>query len=223
MRDLPKPSLTPQLLLEAYRQGLFPMADSAHSKDVFWVSPERRGVMPLQNFHIPKRLKRTVRQDIYTVRIDDDIRKTMLQCAAPRPERESTWINDVILDHYTALHEMGYCHAVDVYNEAGDHVGGLYGLALGAAFFGESMFSTATDASKVALVHLVGRLKAGGFTLLDTQFLSEHLRQFGAVEIPKAVYLSALKKALDHHGNFDIWPYQGVSGAFVLQSVSQTS
>jgi leucyl/phenylalanyl-tRNA--protein transferase len=216
-------TLMPELLLQAYSNGLFPMAESASSAEIFWVSPEKRGVLPLNNFHIPKRLKRTIRQDVFHVRADDDVERTIRLCAAPKAGRRSTWINDDIIRVYTDLHESGFCHAIDVYDDQNTLVGGLYGVSMGGVFFGESMFSTMRDASKVALVHLVGRLKAGGYKLLDTQFITDHLRQFGAVEIPKVVYLKALKKALTYQGRFDVWPSSGVSGAEVLQSVSHTS
>jgi len=189
-------TLTPDLLLHAYASGIFPMAESRDDGDLFWVDPKVRAIIPLDGFHLPRRLARTVRQGKFSVRIDTAFRPVMEACAGGAGgERRESWINDTILRLYGALFERGVCHSVECWS--GDElVGGLYGLHLGAAFFGESMFSRATDASKVALVYLVARLIRGGFTLLDTQFLTPHLARFGCVEISRDVYHSRLNAAL---------------------------
>jgi len=196
------PRLTPEILLRAYSEGLFPMAERRGDRTLYWVSPERRGILPLDEFHVPRRLTRTVRSRHFTVTADRAFTDVMRSCAAPAPGREESWINDEILRLYTALHAGGHAHSIECWQE-GELVGGLYGVRLGAAFFGESMFSRARDASKVALVHLVDALKRGGFVLLDTQFITAHLTQFGAVEIPRAQYLVLLNKALSREA---IWP-----------------
>jgi leucyl/phenylalanyl-tRNA---protein transferase len=192
--------LTPQLLLGAYAQGLFPMAERRDSPELYWVSPEKRGVIPLETFHVPHRLARTVRTGAFTVTTDRAFAEVMQGCA--ESGREETWINDEIIWLYTALFAGGHAHSVECWQD-GALVGGLYGVSLGGAFFGESMFSLARDASKVALVHLVDALKRGGFRLLDTQFLTAHLARFGAVEIPRPRYLELLAEALRHDG---VWP-----------------
>jgi leucyl/phenylalanyl-tRNA--protein transferase len=197
------PRLTPELLLRAYAEGLFPMAERRGDPTLYWVSPEKRGVIPLDTFHVPHRLARTVRSGRFTVTADQVFREVMLACAAPAPGREESWINDEILRLYTALHVGGHAHSIECWQE--DRlVGGLYGVRLGAAFFGESMFSRERDASKVALVHLVDALRRGGFVLLDTQFITSHLARFGAVEIPREQYLVKLAQAL---GATAIWPF----------------
>ena len=196
------PRLTPEILLRAYAEGLFPMAERRGDPTLYWVSPEKRGVIPLGNFHIPQRLARTVRSGRFTVTSDQAFRDVMLACATPGPGREESWINDEILRLYTALHAGGHAHSIECWQN-GALVGGLYGVKLGAAFFGESMFSRQRDASKVALVHLVDALRRGGFTLLDTQFITTHLTQFGAVEIPRPQYLSLLNQALNREA---VWP-----------------
>ncbi|RKK03013.1 leucyl/phenylalanyl-tRNA--protein transferase [Pseudoroseomonas wenyumeiae] len=188
--------ITPDLLLRAYRAGLFPMAESRTAGQLYWLDPEMRGILPLQGFHLPRRLARTLLSGAFTVTADADFAQTIALCAAPAPGREDSWINPEIEQLFNALHAMGVGHSVEVWQE-GRMVGGLYGVALGGAFFGESMFSRARDASKVALVHLVARLRLGGFTLLDTQFITGHLSQFGAVEIPRALYRQRLAKALE--------------------------
>lgn len=223
MSTRPEP-LTPELLLQAYARGYFPMADSADDPGYFWVFPHKRGVIPLDAFHVPRKLARKVRGGVFTVRVDTDFAGVMAACAepTPQPQRQNTWINAPIRAAYTELHRLGFAHSVECYDESGAMVGGLYGVHLGAAFFGESMFSRATDASKVALVHLVGRLIAGGFTLLDTQFITSHLQQFGAVEIPRDQYLELLYDALPRSADF-----YGLRGdappELVLQSITQTS
>jgi leucyl/phenylalanyl-tRNA---protein transferase len=190
------PPVTPELLLRAYANGLFPMAERRDDPSLYWVSPEMRGIFPLDGFHVPKRLARTVRSDEFTVTADACFGRVMQECAAPAPGREESWINDTILELYTALYATGHAHSIECWRN-GELAGGLYGVSLNGAFFGESMFSKLTGASKVALVHLVARLKCGGFTLLDTQFLTPHLARFGAVEIPREDYLKRLAAALN--------------------------
>ena len=187
--------LTPEVLLKAYACGIFPMAESADDPALYWIEPERRGVLPLDQFHVPSRLARTVRSDRFTVVCDRDFDAVIDGCAEPRPGRARTWINARIRNLYHALYEIGHCHTVEAY--LGDElVGGLYGVSLGAAFFGESMFHRARDASKVALVHLVARLRAGGFQLLDTQFITEHLKTFGASAVSRRHYHKLLEAAV---------------------------
>ena len=197
------PRLTPEILLRAYAEGLFPMAERRADPTLYWVSPEKRGVIPLDTFHVPHRLARTVRSGRFTVTADQAFSDVMQACAAPAPGREETWINGEILRLYTALHSSGHAHSIECW-QAGELVGGLYGVRLGAAFFGESMFSRVRDASKVALVHLVEGLKHGGFILLDTQFITAHLARFGAVEIPRDQYLLKLANALNREA---LWPF----------------
>ena len=194
-RDSASSDITPEVLLRAYACGIFPMAESADDPTLFWVEPEMRGVIPLDGFRIASRLARTVRSDAFTVTVDTAFKAVIAGCAAPQPGRDDTWINKRIRDLYLGLHELGHCHSVEVWQND-DLVGGLYGVSLGRAFFGESMFHRARDASKVALVHLVARLIAGGFELLDTQYVTEHLRSFGAVEIPRRRYTVLLDKAI---------------------------
>lgn len=189
-------SLSAPLLLRAYAAGVFPMAESADSPHVDWYEPEARGVLPLDTFHMPRRLARTVRAETFEVTFDHDFAAVMRACAAPAPGRSVTWINQAILDGYEDLFANGFAHSVEC-RLNGELAGGLYGVALGGAFFGESMFSRARDASKVALVHLTARLKAAGFVLLDTQFVTDHLRQFGAHEIDRREYRRRLDGALN--------------------------
>ncbi|WP_431285955.1 leucyl/phenylalanyl-tRNA--protein transferase [Humitalea sp. 24SJ18S-53] len=188
-------------MLRAYRAGIFPMAEARDANRLHWLDPDPRGVLPLDAFHLPRRLKRTVLSGPFTVTADADFGGVILGCAAPAPGREGTWINTEIETLFRALHGMGHAHSVEVW-EAGDLVGGLYGVAVGAAFFGESMFSRARDASKVALVHLVARLKLAGARLLDTQFLTGHLAQFGALEIPRDDYKALLAAAVEQPLNW---------------------
>lgn len=218
----PEP-LTPELLLQAYARGYFPMADSADDPGYFWVYPQRRGILPLERFHVPRKLGRTVRSNRFRVTVDQDFAAVIAACAAPtdHPQRRNTWINQTIRNAYIQLHRLGFAHSVECWDDSG-LVGGLYGVKLGAAFFGESMFSRATDASKVALVHLVGRLIAGGFVLLDTQFVTPHLMQFGAVEVPREKYLDLLFDALPRRADFYCLPPDAPPD-LVLQSISQTS
>lgn len=213
--------ITPQVLLKAYACGIFPMAESAQDPAIYWVEPELRGIIPLDRVHIPRSLAKTVRSECYEIRYDSDFQGVIDGCAAPGDGRRKTWINDRIRMLYGELHEIGYCHTVEAWKDD-KLVGGLYGVRLGCAFFGESMFHTERDASKVALIHLIARLRKGGFTLLDTQFVTEHLRTFGAVEVDRKRYHSLLEAALDGFGTFDQLSAD-VSPDFILQSVSQTS
>ncbi|PHK94027.1 leucyl/phenylalanyl-tRNA--protein transferase [Pseudoroseomonas rhizosphaerae] len=187
--------ITPDLLLRAYRAGLFPMAESRAGNRLYWLDPELRGILPLDGFHLSRRLRRTVLSGPYTVTADTAFPQVIAACAAPAPGREDSWINPEIETLFNDLHRMGHGHSVETWRD-GELVGGLYGVSLGGAFFGESMFSRARDASKVALVHLVARLRLGGFTLLDTQFITGHLEQFGATEVPRAVYRQRLAEAM---------------------------
>jgi leucyl/phenylalanyl-tRNA---protein transferase len=190
------PAITPDVLLRAYSIGLFPMAESADDPEIFWVEPEMRGVIPLDDFHVSKSLVKTIRKSPFEIRFDSAFGEVMQRCAEPAPDRPSTWINATILELYSELHEMGHAHSVEAW-EGDTLVGGLYGVSLGAAFFGESMFSRRSDASKICLVHLVERLRVKGFQLLDTQFTTDHLKNFGAVDIPKDEYLILLRAAVD--------------------------
>ncbi|MEX2650116.1 MAG: leucyl/phenylalanyl-tRNA--protein transferase [Alphaproteobacteria bacterium] len=193
--------LSPELVLRAYAVGAFPMAEDRDDPEVHWVEPRVRGVIPLERFHVPRRLARTIRQGRFELRVDSAFEAVIEACAARTAGRPETWINDAIVEVYSALHRLGYVHSVETWRE-GRLVGGLYGVALGGTFFGESMFSRATDASKVALVHLVDRLRRGGFVLLDAQFVTDHLRQFGAVEISRDAYLRRLAAALERRAVF---------------------
>ena len=193
--------ITPQVLLKAYACGIFPMAESADDPSLYWIEPQNRGVLPLDGVHVPRRLRKTCRSGLYEVRINSDFDGVIDGCAASRPGRRSTWINPRIRQLYGALFRQGHCHTVETYLD-GRLVGGLYGVSLGAAFFGESMFSTERDASKIALVYLVARLVHGRFTLLDTQFVTEHLRQFGTVELGKDEFLAELEPAAAAKADF---------------------
>lgn len=197
--------LTPDLLLRAYRLGLFPMAESRESGGLHWLDPEARGVLPLDRFHMPRSLAKTLRSGRFTVTANAAFADTIAACAAARANRPETWINREIERLFTELFELGFAHSVETWAE-GELVGGLYGASLGGAFFGESMFSTMTDASKVALVHLVARLRLGGFLLLDTQFITAHLARFGAIEIPRAAYHRLLAEAVEASARFPAAP-----------------
>jgi len=190
-------TLTPELLLHAYAAGVFPMSEARDDPEVFWVDPRRRGIIPLNGFHISRSLARRIRRGGYEIRVDSDFAGVLSACA----DREETWINDTIFALYMALHRMGHAHALEVWQED-ELVGGVYGVALGAAFFGESMFSRRTDASKIALAYLVDRLREGGFRLFDTQFVTEHLKSLGGVEISRAVYRERLAQALQAGADF---------------------
>lgn len=193
--------ITPQVLLKAYSCGIFPMAEGADDPALYWIEPQHRGILPLETVHVPRRLARTIRAATFEVRINSDFDGVIDGCADSRPGRRSTWINSRIRELYRALHEQGHCHTVETWRD-GRLVGGLYGVALGAAFFGESMFSTERDASKVALMYLVARLIHGGFTLLDTQFVTDHLRQFGTVEVDRGDFHKLLEPALARASDF---------------------
>jgi leucyl/phenylalanyl-tRNA--protein transferase len=208
--------ITPDVLLKAYACGIFPMAESADDPALYWIEPEMRGIIPLDTFHVPARLARTVRATPLKVFIDRNFEAVMTGCAEPKPDRTRTWINSRIRRIYRALHAHGHCHSVEVYD--GDRlVGGLYGVSLGRVFFGESMFHRTRDASKIALVHLVARLKAGGYRLLDTQFVTDHLRSFGAIEVPKRRYHRLLEDALNGEADFAALPVRRpASGAEVM-------
>ncbi|GGB54502.1 leucyl/phenylalanyl-tRNA--protein transferase [Roseibium aquae] len=206
--------ITPQVLLKAYACGLFPMAESADDPGLFWLEPERRGILPLDGFHLPRRLRRTIRNDVFEIRVSTDFSAIIEGCAAPLPGRQKTWINSEIRRLYGELFEMGYCHTVEAWQD-GTLVGGLYGVSLNGAFFGESMFTTATDASKVCLAHLVARMISGGYSLLDTQFVTEHLSRFGTVEINQAAYNDLLSAALLREADFFAFP-TNATGADVL-------
>jgi leucyl/phenylalanyl-tRNA--protein transferase len=212
--------ITPEVLLKAYACGIFPMAESAEDPALYWIEPEERGIIPLDRFHVPARLARTVRADQFTVTIDRDFDGVLDGCAEPRPGRPRTWINKRIHSLYRKLYERRHCHSIEVYD--GDAlVGGLYGVTLGRAFFGESMFHRARDASKVALVHLVARLMAGGFQLLDTQYVTEHLRSFGALEISRRRYTALLDKAIKGEADFEKLPVdRPIAGAKVLEIIA---
>jgi leucyl/phenylalanyl-tRNA--protein transferase len=190
-----QPDITPDLLLRAYSIGLFPMADSADDPELFWVEPELRGIIPLDDFHVSKSLAKTIKRAPFDIRYDTAFEQVMEGCAAPAPDRPTTWINAKIRSLYATLHSMGHAHCVEAW-EGDELVGGLYGVSLGSAFFGESMFSRRTDASKICLVHLVERLRKQGFVLLDTQFTTEHLKNFGAIDVPKARYEKMLARAI---------------------------
>ena len=193
--------LTPELIIRAYQAGIFPMAEDASSPDLFWVSPQQRGIIPLHRFHISKSLRKRLKSHPYSIRVDNDFDAVIEGCATAGTDRESTWINPTIRKLYGQLFARGVCHTVEVWDGA-ELVGGLYGLSIGAAFFGESMFHRRTDASKIALAHLVQRLRVGGYRLLDTQFVTDHLRTFGGIEIPREDYEGKLADALEHRGDF---------------------
>lgn len=200
-RDDPMFEITPQVLLKAYSCGIFPMAESADDPALYWIEPQQRGVLPLDGLHIPRRLLRTVRTTPFKVKVDNDYDGVIDGCAAPRAGRMSTWINNRIRTLYRELFDLGACHTVEVW-DGNKMVGGLYGVALKSAFFGESMFSTERDASKIALVHLAARLIRGGFTLLDTQFVTDHLRQFGTIELDRMTFQRELEIALEKDADF---------------------
>jgi len=196
-------ALTPEILLAAYAAGVFPMADSADDPELFWVDPQRRGILPLDRFHVPRRLRRVLRQGRFEIRCDAAFEAVIRGCAEATEKRPNTWINDEIVRLYTGLFARGAAHSIECRRD-GALVGGLYGIAIGAAFFGESMFSRETDASKVALVHLVARLRHGGYRLLDMQFLTPHLARFGGIEVSRAHYHRLLASALGYFASFPV-------------------
>jgi leucyl/phenylalanyl-tRNA--protein transferase len=211
----------PNELLDCYRRGVFPMADGRDDPRLFLVDPELRGVLPLDRFHISKSLRRAIRQDRFVVRTNTAFSLVMEMCAEEAPDRQSTWINSPILNLYSALHRLGHAHSVEAW--AGDElVGGLYGVSLNGAFFGESMFSRRTDASKVALAHLVARLTRGGFALLDTQFVTAHLQTFGVEELGRDEFHDRLDKAMEVDAQFGDAGWD-CSGPEALQLITQTS
>ncbi|MEM6620459.1 MAG: leucyl/phenylalanyl-tRNA--protein transferase [Pseudomonadota bacterium] len=197
MRDDPDPSITPHLLMQAYASGVFPMSDSATSEDIYWIDPRHRGIVPLDGFHVSRTLAKSLRRGDYDVALDTAFKAVVAACAH-RPE---TWINEQIFKLYTDLFAMGHAHSLEIWRD-GRLIGGVYGVAMGAAFFGESMFHRESDASKIALAYLVHRLRAGGFVLFDTQFLTKHLASLGAVEIERIVYHDRLARALRKTAHF---------------------
>jgi leucyl/phenylalanyl-tRNA--protein transferase len=213
--------LTPETLLNAYACGVFPMADSADDPALYWVQPEERGIFPLDRFYIPKSLAKAVRRDDYSLRINTAFKQVVEACASGVGARSTTWINERIKALYFELHKMGHCHSVEVWRDD-QLIGGLYGVSLGGVFCGESMFHTQTNASKIALVHLVARLKAGGFTLLDAQFITPHLASLGAIEVSAYRYEELLQKALEVDADFHQLE-EGTPGSVALQLISQTS
>jgi leucyl/phenylalanyl-tRNA--protein transferase len=203
-RDTAFVEITPEVLLKAYACGIFPMAESAEDPALYWIEPEKRGIIPLEGFHLPRRLARTVRAERFAIHVNRDFEGVLDGCAEPQPGRTRTWINPRIRTLYHKLYDIGHCHSIEAY-EGDALVGGLYGVCLGRAFFGESMFHRARDASKVALVHLVARLKAGGFTLLDTQFVTDHLKTFGAAEVSQRQYHRMLEASLVGEADFSVF------------------
>ncbi|MFT4091831.1 MAG: leucyl/phenylalanyl-tRNA--protein transferase [Asticcacaulis sp.] len=214
-------SFTLDDLIAAYKSGIFPMSDARDDEYLFLVDPPMRGILPLDGFHIPSRLKRTVAKDDYTVKVDTAFTQIIELCAEEAANRDNTWISHSIQSLYEALFARGLAHSIEVW-DGETLVGGLYGVAIGGAFFGESMVSRATDVSKIALVHLVARLKAGGYRLLDCQFQTDHLSQFGVIEIPREDYQFLLKNALETEGDFYSLPAT-VTGKGALQATTQAS
>jgi leucyl/phenylalanyl-tRNA--protein transferase len=213
--------ITPEVLLKAYACGIFPMAENAEDPALYWIEPEKRGIIPIERFHVPSRLARTVRSDRFTVAINRDFDGVIDGCAESQPNRPRTWINERIRTLYRKLYERRHCHSIEAY-EDDQLVGGLYGVTLGRAFFGESMFHRSRDASKVALVHLVARLKAGGFKLLDTQFVTDHLKTFGATEVPRRLYHKLLAEALVSEADFAVFPFaEPIPGQIALSRATE--
>lgn len=212
--------LNPDILLRAYASGIFPMARNRRDQKLYWIDPELRGIIPLDAFHVPKSLRKVLKRGAYEIRVDTALERVMVECAAPTAERPDTWINDEIVRLFVELHQLGMTHSVEVWR-ADELVGGLYGLSLGGAFFGESMFSRVTDASKVALVHLVARLRWRGYLLLDTQFVTDHLQRFGAVEIARQDYLRRLARAVEHKATFA--PHLAVDWRWAVNRITTAS
>ena len=213
--------ITPDVLLKAYRIGVFPMGERRDDPKLHWLDPRLRAVLPLDGFHLPTRLARTVRSERFAVSADTSFIEVMRACAEPRPGHPESWINDPIIDLYSELHRRGHAHSVEC-RVGGELVGGLYGVSVGAAFFGESMFSRERDASKVALVHLVARLLQGGFRLLDCQFMTEHLRSFGAIEVPREAFHVLLADAIDRPATFQR-ELGGADPCAIVQASTRTS
>ena len=210
--------ITPQVLLKAYACGLFPMAESADDSGLFWLEPEHRGILPLDRFRIPKRLRRTIRADNFEIRVSSDFDAVIDGCSGrDTPDRPKTWINREIRRLYRELFDMGHCQTVEAWQN-GSLAGGLYGVNLNGAFFGESMFTRVTDASKVCLVHLVARLMSGSFRLLDTQFVTDHLTRFGTLEVSREIYNGELEKALKLDSDFNAMP-DGLPGKDILDLI----
>lgn len=223
-------ALTPALLLSAYASGLFPMANDRHDPAIHWIEPRRRGVLPLDHFHLPRSLRKTIRSGRFESSFDRDFEQVIRACAEPRPERPRTWLNDELIDLYCGLHRLGHAHSVECWAD-GRLAGGLYGVSLGAAFFGESMFTRERDASKVALVALIERLLRSGHVLLDTQFVTDHLRRFGAIEVTRDRYRQLLRHALQRRASFygdgvtslSTMPSAASAGSGSSQSTTQRS
>jgi len=213
--------ITPQVLLKAYSCGIFPMAESADDNALYWIEPQNRGILPLDELHVPRRLCRTIRQENFEIRVDGDFEGVIAGCAASRPGRTSTWINGRVHQLYSELFRIGNCHTIEVWRD-GQMIGGLYGVHLGGAFFGESMFSVERDASKIALIFLAARLIAGGFLLLDTQFVTDHLRQFGTVEVARDQFQVLLDAALDREADFRALD-DGITGSDTLELIAAHS
>ena len=212
-----RPELSAQLILRAYSIGVFPMAKSAEDPELIWLDPDERGIFPLNGLIISKSLAKLVRSDHFTIRVDHDFQSVIEACARNAKRQEETWINHTIRDLYHELYQQGFVHTIEVYDDTHQLVGGLYGVALGGAFFGESMFHLAPNASKVALVHLIARLKHGHYKLLDTQFITPHLQSLGAIEIPREDFHTALEAALGSGADVSIWsPTNTLSGAEAL-------
>ena len=214
MAEYQQLQITSETILRAYQLGLFPMGESCEDSTIYWVDPERRGIIPLSSFHVPRSVQRTLRRVPFVISIDKSFYQVVHACARRTPRRPNTWINRQIIELYMELFEKGQAHSIECWSN-GVLVGGLYGVTIGAAFFGESMFSTVRDSSKVALVHLVERLRFGGFRLLDTQFVTDHLRRFGAIEIDRDEYLQMLAVALSEEANFYSFDTVDGSGSIV--------
>ncbi len=215
--------ITPELVLNAYAQGVFPMAESAVSSEVYWVDPKMRGIIPLNEFHLSRKLAKRIRQQPFDIKIDTAFTQVIAGCAASETSgnRKETWINEEIISLYSDLFDKGFVHTIECW-QGNKIVGGLYGVSIAGAFCGESMFHRATDASKIALCYLVARLKKGGYHILDTQFITSHLAQFGAIEIPRQDYKKRLKQAMMMDGNFYSLPDDSMPET-ILQSLTQTS
>ena len=214
-------AVTPELVLQAYAVGLFPMAETRDDDSLYWIDPKERGILPLDGVHVSKSLRKTLRKGVFEVRVDTDFAQVLEQCRRQADNRPESWINDQIAEIYNELHAMGHAHSVECW-QGNTLAGGLYGVSLGGAFFGESMFTRVRDASKVALIHLCARLKRGGYVLLDCQFITAHLKRFGAIEIPRTDYRERLARALNVEGRFD-YGFGAADLEAFLQSSTQTS